>query len=145
MKAQLTMPGIVYEGVPARALVVTLPIRTSNPSNLPRGNSRLAAIVRSRKDARQRQMAYVLTLSAIRNAGLSRVHLVPARVTITRISTGRLDPHDGLPPALKRVVDGVADALGVNDGGPFVQWHYDQRRGARGQHLVEIRIERLGS
>lgn len=136
--AQLTLPS------PPGArptVVVTIPMRTTNPANLPRGNSQKAAIVRSRKDAQQRQTTYILTLAAIRNAGLSRVHLVPARVTVTRISAGRLDAHDGLGSALKRVVDGIADALGIVDGGRFVQWRYEQRRGARGIHLVEIRIE----
>lgn len=127
---------------PRTTVFISLPIRTSNPSNTSRGNSRTIAIIRSQLDARHRKIAFMLTLHALREAGLSRVDLVPAVVTLTRVSGGKLDAHDGLRSALKRVVDGVADALGVDDGGPFVRWQYDQRKGPPKTYAVEIRIER---
>lgn len=60
-------------------------------------------------------------------------------VTLTRVApSGGLD-DDNLRGALKAIRDGVADALGVDDGDPRVGWKYGQRRGPYG---VEVTIER---
>lgn len=124
-------------------LQFSLPIKTTNASNMQRGNSRTIAIIRSQEDSKRRNAAYTLTLSAMRNAGISRVDLVPCIVRLTRVSAGRLDGHDALAPALKRVVDGIAQALGIDDGGPFVQWQYDQRRGPPKHYAVLVAIVRM--
>ena len=143
MTAQLVLM-LPRQGPRRATLVVSLDIKTINPNNgMARvGNSQTAAIIQSQKDARQRRRAYVLVSSAMRTAGLSRADLVPCVVTLTRISAGRLDKHDGIQPALKHVVDGIADALGINDGGEFVAWRYDQRRGPPKHFEVEVQIER---
>jgi hypothetical protein len=120
-----------------------IPVKTKNAMNANFGNSRTAAIAQARADAAIRDKARALTDAAIVRAGVHRAELVPAKVTLTRISSGRLDEHDGLPPALKRVVDGIALALGVDDGGPFVRWVYEQREaGRRGLFGVVVLIER---
>jgi hypothetical protein len=77
-------------------------------------------------------------------AQVKPMSLLPCRVTLRRLSSHwrGLDAHDGLPGALKNVVDGIADALGVDDGGPFVTWAYENKRCARGHFGVEIEIER---
>jgi len=46
-------------------------------------------------------------------------------VTLTRIAPRRLD-GDNLQRALKAVRDGVADALGVDDGDARLEWRYEQ-------------------
>lgn len=59
---------------------------------------------------------------------------------VTRIGPRRIkDDHDNLCAAAKHVVDGVADALGVDDGDRSkVSWTYAQERGGYG-----VRIELL--
>jgi hypothetical protein len=120
-----------------------IPVQTKNPSNQARGNSQRAAMAAVAADAKRRKISCHHTREAIRRAGLTRADLVPAVVTLTRVSFGKLDGHDGLPPALKRVVDGIAEALGIDDGGPFVRWQYAQRRGAKSYYAVEVTIERM--
>ena len=51
----------------------------------------------------------------------------PYRVMITRIGPRRLD-DDNLAASAKHVRDGIADALGIDDGDPRIAWMYDQRR-----------------
>jgi hypothetical protein len=48
-----------------------------------------------------------------------------AIVTLMRVGKKNLD-SDNLLAALKAVRDGVADALGIDDGSDRVQWHYGQ-------------------
>lgn len=63
---------------------------------------------------------------------------LPARVTLTRASGGRLD-SDNLQTALKVVRDQVAAWLGVDDADPRVRWVYRQRPGWVAG--VRIRVE----
>jgi hypothetical protein len=64
----------------------------------------------------------------------------PARVTITRVAPGTLD-SDNLVGSAKHVRDGLAEAMGINDNDPDVEWCVEQRKGKRGEYRVEIRIE----
>jgi hypothetical protein len=61
-------------------------------------------------------------------------------VTLTRVAPSSGLDDDNLRSALKGVRDGVADALGVDDGSPLIEWHYAQRRGRARQYAVEISI-----
>jgi hypothetical protein len=61
-------------------------------------------------------------------------------VTLTRLGPRTLDT-DNLARACKAVRDGVADALGVNDGDSRIAWRYEQVKGSA--YAVEIRIEEL--
>lgn len=65
---------------------------------------------------------------------------LPVLVTLTRIGPRTLD-GDNLQGACKAVRDGVADALGVDDGGEQVTFEYRQeKRGAREYGvIVEVR------
>lgn len=63
---------------------------------------------------------------------------LPAEVLVTRFAPSEgLDRHDGLPASQKHVVDGVADALGIEDNDPRVSWSYAQVKGPYG---VQIHI-----
>ena len=66
--------------------------------------------------------------------------LLPCVVTITRIAPRSLD-DDNLVGSAKHVRDGVADALGIDDRSPLVQWRYAQRRGKPREFAVEITLE----
>ena len=63
--------------------------------------------------------------------------LVSLVVTITRIGPRALD-SDNLAASGKHVRDGVADALGVDDGDPRITWLYAQEKGPYGVR-IEIR------
>lgn len=58
-----------------------------------------------------------------------------ATITLTRIAARKLD-SDNVASAFKAVRDGVADALGVDDGSPRLEWRYAQEKGA-----PRVRIE----
>jgi hypothetical protein len=66
---------------------------------------------------------------------------LPVRVTLTRFSPGtvKLD-DDNLRGTLKAVRDGIAAWLGVDDGGPWVRWEYEQMRG---EWAARVTIEEL--
>jgi hypothetical protein len=67
------------------------------------------------------------------------VHQVtpPVVVTITRMGKGTLD-SDGAVISAKHVRDGIADALGVDDGDPRVTWVVKQERAKEWAVRVEI-------
>lgn len=123
-------------------LTFLVPVKTTNPNNGARGNSRWAAILRQKTEREQRQAGRLTALAAMLRAHVRAVDLVPCIVTLTRISAGKLDRHDGLPASQKRVVDGIADALGIDDGGPFVEWKYDQVSAGRGVFGTRVSIEK---
>ncbi len=85
-------------------------------------------------------------LAAIEQANvLRREHHVPDEIEVTRLVSGPgLDGHDNLRGALKRVIDGLAEGLLLNDavfssGRPALT--YSQRSpGRRGVVGVEIRL-----
>lgn len=63
------------------------------------------------------------------------------RVRITRISAGKgLDRWDGLPIACKHVIDGVADALGIDDSDPRFFVEFAQEKGPRGYFGCRVEV-----
>lgn len=67
----------------------------------------------------------------------------PLAITLTRIAPRTLD-SDNLARSMKAVRDGIADALGVDDGDERITWVYGQRRGAPKTYAVEVKIEQRG-
>lgn len=65
----------------------------------------------------------------------------PCIVTLIRLSPGTLD-DDNLQGAGKAIRDGIADAIGVDDRDPAIEWRYDQERCPRGKFGVRVTIER---
>jgi hypothetical protein len=123
-------------------IIVTIPVKTKNPLNGQTGNSRLAAIIRGRQRAEQRGLTKMLLLAALTpvREGLFGW---PVKVTMTRLSAGKLDKRDGLSSALKGVQDGVTDALGLKDDSDEtkVLFFDDQRKVRPGVYGVEVRVE----
>lgn len=64
----------------------------------------------------------------------------PFVVTLTRIAPRQLD-SDNLAIGFKAVRDGIADALGINDGDKAVTWNYTQERGKPKQYAARVVIE----
>jgi hypothetical protein len=121
---------------------VWLPIKTKNPGNTRPTNSVVAAIIQRKERTSQHNVTCLLVRAAMHSAGLKPYQLVPCLVTLTRISSGRLDPHDGLPSACKFLCDGIAEALGIDDGKGPVRWEYAQERGKPRQYGVKVRIQK---
>jgi hypothetical protein len=67
----------------------------------------------------------------------------PLEIAILRIAPRRLD-SDNLQGACKHVRDGIADAIGIDDGDPRLTWHYGQT--SRGpEYAVYIEVARGGT
>jgi len=64
----------------------------------------------------------------------------PVKVTLIRHSSGKCDKHN-LPGAMKAVIDGIADAYGIDDGADGWEFSFDQVKCKRGMFGVEVRIE----
>jgi len=64
-------------------------------------------------------------------------------ITLTRLTTypPRMD-SDNLAGSMKAVRDGIADALGIDDGDERLTWKYDQQRASEPGVRVEIVTER---
>lgn len=63
----------------------------------------------------------------------------PCSVRLTRIAPDALDVTDNNPAALKHVIDGVADWLGINDRSPTVTWECCQEQRAQYGVRIEVR------
>jgi|ERR1041384_5393911 hypothetical protein len=109
-------------------------VKTRNPLNGQAGNSRLASILRAKERSRQRTLCNMMTRAHVKRPEF------PCVVKLTRVAPSNgLDPHDGLGAALKGVIDGVADGLGLtNDRDGRVTWELGQRRGKG--YAVEVEI-----
>lgn len=116
----------------------TIPIKTTNPLNGQTGNSRLAAIIRTRARERQRTVTRLLAGTMLRDFPS------PWDVLLTRIAPSSGVDDDALPATMKSIRDGLADALGVpDDRDPRFTWRYAQRRGKPKEYAVEVEIRRI--
>lgn len=100
-------------------------------------NAREHWAARMRRTRHQRSATYLLMLEQV---GRDRLKSIAKRdvisITLTRIG-GRPMDDDNLVAALKPVRDGVADALGLDDGDKRLRWRYEQVPGGR---LVTVRV-----
>lgn len=103
---------------------VTLPLKVLNESNQ-RGHWSKGA----GRTKQARETVSLVLAAHVRAAG-SGLRL-PVVVTLTRIAPRKLD-GDGVVSSLKATRDGVADALGVDDGDERIEWRYEQRRSGPG-------------
>ena len=61
-------------------------------------------------------------------------------ITLTRIAPRPLDT-DNLARSFKAIRDGIADALGIDDGSKRLTWSYAQEKGPPKRYAVRIQIE----
>lgn len=98
-------------------------------------NERVHWAVKAKRARAQRQAAYAVCRQAlIGNFALEP----PMTITIERVGPRRLD-SDNLAISAKHVRDGIADALGIDDGNPCLTWDYKQSTG--NEYLVKITIK----
>ena len=93
---------------------------------------------KSRRAKLQRETAAACTRSELR--AFHRQLVAPLVVTITRIGVRKLD-DDNLARSGKAIRDGIADALGIDDGSDAIKWQYSQRKGAPREYAVHVSIE----
>lgn len=78
--------------------------------------------------------------NAARALGLKElVAIRPMVVRIVRVAPNRLD-GDNLEASLKRVRDGVAKAIGIDDRSPTVEYVADDERGAVREYAVRFEV-----
>ncbi len=106
-----------------------IPIRTTTP-----GNSRGHWAAEGRKARSQRDAACLMVKCQKNKPPF------PVKVTLTRCSPRMMDRHN-LPGALKHIIDGIADAYGVDDGDERWQFVFGQRK--YHIHGIEIEIEAI--
>lgn len=111
---------------------LALPIRTVSETNQREHWSR------RHKRRRAQRLTVALTMTPL-VVGLRG--FVGLNVMLTRIAPRELD-DDNLRGALKAVRDGVADALGIDDGDRRVTWLYGQGRGTPRAYGVEVQVWR---
>lgn len=109
------------------AIEVSLPLRTRSTLNTREHWSQRA------KRAQAERALIRMRLAGVRGWPPA----LPVNVTLTRVGPRELD-DDNLQGACKATRDGVADALGVDDGSEDVQWLYAQEKGA---YEVRVKVE----
>jgi len=113
-----------------------IPIRTISVANSGHGWHWTRSAKRVKKE---HEAAKLLTRDAINRVA----HLFTCShvtVTLTRVAPRKLD-KDNLGNALKSIQDGVADALGIDDGSDDITFNYDQGRRGRKEYAVIVRID----
>lgn len=110
---------------------IRLPIKTVSEPNT---RSHWAARARRVKEQR------LLVRATLHGHGCTPHDGLSGTITLTRIAPRLLDT-DNLAGALKAVRDGVADALGIDDGSPRVTWRVEQERGAAKEYAVRISLD----
>ena len=108
-----------------------VPVRTVSEAN-----RREHWSVKAKRAKQQREAAGMMMVSMGVHRGRPKP---PLSVTLTRVAPRKLDT-DNLARSLKAVRDGIADALGIDDGDERVAWLYAQRRGAAKTYEVEVEI-----
>jgi len=109
---------------------ITLPLKTVSEAN-----RREHWALKAKRVKMQRDMASLMVRMAWKGMSL------PLTITLTRVSSRQLD-SDNLASAMKAVRDGIADAIGVNDGDSRLEWRYKQERAGAGEYGVLVEIER---
>jgi len=112
------------------------PLKLTNPLNGGGlGVSRGARMAGNAERKTQRRVGRALTLKATNS--WDRQNAAGWVVLLTRVSPKKFD-DDNLAASLKSVRDGIAEALGVDDGGDEVVWLCDWRKGEA--HEVEVKL-----
>lgn len=110
---------------------IRVPVRTVSTLN-----AREHWRARATRAKRHRRATHLLTEHALTPV---RRWFIPTAVKLTRVAPRALD-GDNLQGALKAVRDGVADALGIDDGDPSVTWSYAQCRGKPREYAVIVEV-----
>lgn len=112
--------------VAAKILIVTIPIRLECVTNKREHWRAVAERKRSQRLSVQFYLLYFAEWKTIEKRNTDRF---PMTITITRLGLRKMD-GDNLQTSAKYVRDGIADALGIDDGDESkVTWLYSQEIG----------------
>lgn len=137
LQRRLRALSAVASGEPLRALKVAGQIR--RVVNVGEGAS-----FRSRAGRREQQRAYRARGRAIaQRLDLQRLYIEhgPLVVRLVRVAPRSMD-GDNLESALKRVRDGIAAAIGIDDRESSVEYVADQQRGEVGEKALLVEVFR---
>jgi len=112
---------------------VLLPLQTYSVAN-----TREHWLKRMRKTKIHRSAAGLLVRVA-----MSGPVTLPCTITITRVAPRKLD-SDNLARSQKAIRDGIADAIGYDDGNEGITWVYKQERGQVKEYAVLVEVEEKG-
>lgn len=115
--------------------------RPKNPLNGSQGRTVAGNIFRAKERRQLRQRAYLATLSKVPISQRRRERRLT--IAIIRISPCKYDT-DGWTAAAKPIRDGVADAFGLADNHPSLEWRYHQEKGGVKEYAVNIFIWETG-
>lgn len=104
----------------------SIPVKTESEAN-----KREHWAVKAKRAKRQRDAAY-----AMRQKITKYEIPLPIVVKLTRVGKRKLD-DDNLARSFKAIRDGIADALGLDDGDERIRWHYAQKTG---EYSVDVVI-----
>lgn len=113
---------------------ITLPIRTVSEAN-----KREHWAVTARRIKEQRGVAK-LTMQSLLAPDEMPGSWTKTVIRLTRIAPCKLDSGN-LEVSFKGVQDGIADAIGFDDGDARLTWQYAQERGEPKQYAVRVEIE----
>jgi len=102
----------------AQQLIVLIPVKTVSITN-----RREHWVVRAHRTRHHRRIAAMVVGTAIKKRGTPIAF--PLVIDMVRLASRRMD-DDNLRAALKALRDGIADALGVDDGDKRLTWNYFQ-------------------
>jgi crossover junction endodeoxyribonuclease RusA len=105
-----------------------LPIRTVSEANM-----REHWGAKAKRAKEQRRIARWTLAGSCR--GMKKAKRIT--ITLTRVGVRNLD-SDNLARSMKAVRDGIADALGIDDGDARLTWFYRQERG---EYAVKVKID----
>jgi hypothetical protein len=117
-------------------ITFTVPVKTVSEANV----REHWAVKRERTKLQRDGASLMASMHLLRFLGTPGETARRFSITLTRIGVRALD-GDNLQRALKAVRDGVADALGIDDGDSRIDWQYGQRRGGKGEYAVEVTIQ----
>jgi crossover junction endodeoxyribonuclease RusA len=112
-------------------ITLLLAIRTESEANL-----RESWHVKAKRVKLQRSITRTMFSQKFRPARVGSDYAV----TLTRIAPRPLDT-DNLARSFKAIRDGIADALGIDDGSKRFTWNYAQEKGPPKRYAVRIQIE----
>ena len=120
------------------ALTIEVPIKTVSEANRSRHEHWGST---ARRVKQQRNATRLLVRAALNNINEPETWLPqPVAVTLIRFGPKKLD-DDNLGTALKAVQDGVADALGIDDGDVDQIWFYHDQVYGESEYKVVIKID----
>jgi hypothetical protein len=114
---------------------ILLAIRTESEANL-RENWH----VKAKRVRMQRQITRVVVGQELIRSSEPWEENGKHTITLTRIAPRPLDT-DNLARSFKAIRDGIADALGIDDGSKRLTWNYTQEKGPPKRYAARIEIQ----